>query len=100
VNREDNERDLRFLGSSLLLGFYKSNHTIALWDIGTLSTERDEKGTRKLRQKSYKHQPERGEIRRSSGLSPPGATVTPDFPKETKCKPICMPGSSFMHIVT
>jgi hypothetical protein len=26
--------------------------------------------------------------------------VTPDFPKETKCKPICMPGSSFMHIVT
>jgi hypothetical protein len=27
-------------------------------------------------------------------------TVTPDFPKETKCIPICMPGSSFMHIVT
>jgi hypothetical protein len=27
-------------------------------------------------------------------------TVTPDFPKKTKCKPICMPGSSFMHIVT
>jgi hypothetical protein len=26
--------------------------------------------------------------------------VTPDFPKETKCKHICMPGSSFMHIVT
>jgi hypothetical protein len=26
--------------------------------------------------------------------------VTPDFPKKTKCKPICMPGSSFMHIVT
>jgi hypothetical protein len=26
--------------------------------------------------------------------------VTPDFPKETKCLPICMPGSSFMHIVT
>jgi hypothetical protein len=26
--------------------------------------------------------------------------VTPDFPKETKCKPICMSGSSFMHIVT
>jgi hypothetical protein len=26
--------------------------------------------------------------------------VTPDFPKETKCIPICMPGSSFMHIVT
>jgi hypothetical protein len=24
----------------------------------------------------------------------------PIFPKETKCKPICMPGSSFMHIVT
>jgi hypothetical protein len=28
------------------------------------------------------------------------ANVTPDFPKKTKCKPICMPGSSFMHIVT
>jgi hypothetical protein len=26
--------------------------------------------------------------------------VTPDFPKKTKCIPICMPGSSFMHIVT
>jgi hypothetical protein len=26
--------------------------------------------------------------------------VTPDFPKKTKCKPICMPGSSLMHIVT
>jgi hypothetical protein len=26
--------------------------------------------------------------------------VTPVFPKKTKCKPICMPGSSFMHIVT
>jgi hypothetical protein len=26
--------------------------------------------------------------------------VTPDFPKKTKCKPICMPGSFFMHIVT
>jgi hypothetical protein len=26
--------------------------------------------------------------------------VTPIFPKKTKCKPICMPGSSFMHIVT
>jgi hypothetical protein len=26
--------------------------------------------------------------------------VIPDFPKKTKCKPICMPGSSFMHIVT
>jgi hypothetical protein len=25
--------------------------------------------------------------------------VTPDFPKKTKCKPICMPGSIFMHIV-
>jgi hypothetical protein len=24
--------------------------------------------------------------------------VTPAFPKKTKCKPICMPGSSFMHI--
>jgi hypothetical protein len=29
-----------------------------------------------------------------------GWTVTPDFPKKTKCIPICMPGSSFMHIVT
>jgi hypothetical protein len=27
-------------------------------------------------------------------------SVTPVFPKKTKCKPICMPGSSFMHIVT
>jgi cytokinin dehydrogenase len=26
--------------------------------------------------------------------------VTPAFPKKTKCIPICMPGSSFMHIVT
>jgi hypothetical protein len=26
--------------------------------------------------------------------------VTPDFLKETKCTPICMPGSSCMHIVT
>jgi hypothetical protein len=26
--------------------------------------------------------------------------VTPDFPKKTKCIPVCMPGSSFMHIVT
>jgi hypothetical protein len=26
--------------------------------------------------------------------------VTPDFPKKTECKPICMLGSSFMHIVT
>jgi hypothetical protein len=24
--------------------------------------------------------------------------VTPVFLKKTKCKPICMPGSSFMHI--
>jgi hypothetical protein len=31
---------------------------------------------------------------------PPTTRVTPDFPKETKCIPICMPGSSFMHIVT
>jgi hypothetical protein len=29
-----------------------------------------------------------------------GLGVTPDFLKETKCIPICMPGSSFMHIVT
>jgi hypothetical protein len=41
-------------------------------------------------------------------MNPPGknnevrelVNVTPDFPKETKCIPICMPGSSFMHIVT
>jgi hypothetical protein len=26
-------------------------------------------------------------------------SVTPVFPKKTKCKPICMPGSSFMRIV-
>jgi hypothetical protein len=26
--------------------------------------------------------------------------VTPDFPKKTKCLTICMPGSSFIHIVT
>jgi hypothetical protein len=26
--------------------------------------------------------------------------VTPVFPKKTKCKPICMPGSCFMHIET
>jgi hypothetical protein len=29
-----------------------------------------------------------------------GESVTPDFPKKTKCITICMPGSSFMHIVT
>jgi hypothetical protein len=28
------------------------------------------------------------------------ADVTPVFPKETKCIHICMPRSSFMHIVT
>jgi hypothetical protein len=38
------------------------------------------------------------EFRRSSVKC--GSTVTPDFPKKTKCIPICMPGSSFMHIVT
>jgi hypothetical protein len=32
--------------------------------------------------------------------SPTRVRVTPVFPKKTKCKPICMPGSSFMHIVT
>jgi hypothetical protein len=26
--------------------------------------------------------------------------VTPVFPKKIKCLPICMPGSSFIHIVT
>jgi hypothetical protein len=30
----------------------------------------------------------------------PQVRVTPEFPKKTKCIPICMPGSSFMHIVT
>jgi hypothetical protein len=30
----------------------------------------------------------------------PSHCVTPDFPKKTKWIPICMPGSSFMHIVT
>jgi hypothetical protein len=29
-----------------------------------------------------------------------GSRCHTDFPKKTKCKPICMPGSSFMHIVT
>jgi hypothetical protein len=29
-----------------------------------------------------------------------GQSVTPNFSKETKCITICMPGSSFMHIVT
>jgi hypothetical protein len=39
------------------------------------------------------------EIREVYGKS--GAyIVTPDFPKKTKCITICMPGSSFMHIVT
>jgi hypothetical protein len=45
------------------------------WDIGTLAAKRDEKGARKLQQRSYKHQSERGGIRRPSGLSPPGATT-------------------------
>jgi hypothetical protein len=31
--------------------------------------------------------------------SSPYYAVTPVFPKKTKCKPICMPGSIFMHIV-
>jgi hypothetical protein len=35
-----------------------------------------------------------------SRLPPNHPSVTPVFPKKTKCKPICMPGSSFMHIVT
>jgi hypothetical protein len=30
----------------------------------------------------------------------PLQSVTPDFPKETKCVPICISGSSFMHVVT
>jgi hypothetical protein len=34
------------------------------------------------------------------GRRPARPGVTPDFPKKTKCIPICMPGSSFMHIVT
>jgi hypothetical protein len=36
----------------------------------------------------------------SSTQSNQYTSVTPVFPKKTKCKPICMPGSSFMHIVT
>jgi hypothetical protein len=35
--------------------------------------------------------------RKASASSPSG--VTPVFPKKTKCKPICMPGLIFMHIV-
>jgi hypothetical protein len=53
-----------------------SDHTITLWDIRTLAVERDEKEARKLRLRSCKHQPERGGIRRPSGLSPPRATTT------------------------
>jgi hypothetical protein len=34
-----------------------SDHTIILWDIRKLVTGRDNKGTRKLRLWSYKHQP-------------------------------------------
>jgi hypothetical protein len=34
------------------------------------------------------------------GLTLGRVFVTPIFPKKTKCKPICMPRSSFMHIVT
>jgi hypothetical protein len=38
------------------MGRYSDN-TITLWDIRTLVIERDDKGTRKLRLWSYKHQP-------------------------------------------
>jgi hypothetical protein len=37
---------------------------------------------------------------KSAGLTHFWVHVTPVFPKKTKCKPICMLGSSFMHIVT
>jgi hypothetical protein len=34
------------------------------------------------------------------GLDVKEDLVTPAFPKKTKCITICMPGPSFMHIVT
>jgi hypothetical protein len=39
-------------------------------------------------------------LRRSLARSVCSDAVTPAFPKKTKCIPICMPRSSFMHIVT
>jgi hypothetical protein len=36
----------------------------------------------------------------ASGVFEVSLDVTPDYPKKTKCIPICMPESSFMHIVT
>jgi hypothetical protein len=54
--------------SEILLGYL-------YWGIRTLAMERDVKGARKLKLRSYKHKSERGGIRRPSGLSPPGATT-------------------------
>jgi hypothetical protein len=42
----------------------------------------------------------RPESRGADGPEGSSESLTPDFPKKTKCKPICMPGSSFIHIVT
>jgi hypothetical protein len=36
----------------------------------------------------------------SAVVQPEEVGVTPAFPKKTKCVTICMPGSSFMHMVT
>jgi hypothetical protein len=41
----------------------------------------------------------RGRAPKTSTKWPSDTIVTPIFPKKTKCKPICMPGSSFMDIV-
>jgi hypothetical protein len=46
---------------------------------------------------------QQGSARDDGGAQGPEASihaVTPDFPKKTKCLTICMPGSSFIHIVT
>jgi hypothetical protein len=39
------------------------------------------------------------ELKKRLTTAPVLIMVTLVFPKKTKCKPICMPGSSFMHIV-
>jgi hypothetical protein len=43
--------------------------------------------------------PSRKSSGKSSKRSPSQDTCPPIFPKKTKCITICMPGSSFMHIV-
>jgi hypothetical protein len=48
----------------------------------------------------HDQQPEAAAGEQGEGGAAPRSPVTPDFPKKTKCIPICMPGSSFMHIVT